>query len=466
MQRIVYSLCVFVSLFTLIGCGTYTRVEKDIYTITEADTTVAERVTNQPGDRDNGVIYPSSRTLTTSRKMVQRDSIAERTYPNFIRLGLIESIGTIGSSINGAPSTNTGIFGLFHDLDETFFDADKDTSKSRLFSGEIYRLGITEWRLRVFDEDPGWSWGITAFEFIRPDDGPNHTLMGAGVLSLKKRFYFKNTIPYLAVAPFFSVAMAPSTYTHFGATADIGSIGGVNLRMHAGGVWGVPTAFVFKNALFFPYVGLGISVFDFLNREEELSVEWKYHEHSAWDLSIADAIIVASNVEDAFLSTRDTTSKPVLSGIVARALSASIALPVLDYRLTLGTSLATFFGLGLTEFALGILPLRASYIWHPFQTDLVIEPFVEGAFAPSRFVHAGFRAQMALAEEVSLILQGGFVNGSTGSNAAYRTDGRRPSVITDDPRAFSAVYFGFGLAVFDRMFSRKDLRYGKGYPHE
>ena len=467
MHRFVFFVCVIASLLFCVGCGTYTRVEKDIYTITETDTTVAERVTNQPGDRDNGVIYPSSRTITTTRKMVQRDSVAERTYPNFIRLGLFEGIGTIGSSINGAPSTNTGIFGLFHDIDETFFNAEKDTSKSRLFSGEIYRIGVTEWRLRIFDEDPGWSWGLTAFEFIRPDDGENHTLTGAGVLTLRKRFYLKNTIPYAAITPFFSAALAPSTYTHFGVSADLGSIGGVNLRLYAAGVWGVPQAFVFKNALFFPYLGIGISLFDFLNKEEELNVEWKYHEHSSWDLSIAEIVAVKANVEEAFLRPKEPgESTPIISGFVGRLVSATIALPVLDYRLTLGTSLVSFLGLGLTEFAIGILPLRASYIWHPFQTDLVIEPFAEGAFAPSKFVHVGFRAQMTLAEEVSLLLQGGFVNGSTGSNAAFNTEGKRPPIIIDDPRSFSAVYFGFGFSFFDRMFSRKDLRYGKGYPHE
>lgn len=465
MQRVAYFFCVVVSSFFVSGCGTYTRIEKDIYTITEADTTIAERVTNQPGDRDNGVIYPSSRTVTTSRKVLQRDSVAERTYPNFIRLGLFEGVGTIGSATEGAHSTNTGLFGLFHDIDETFFKAEKDTSKSRLFSGEIYRIGITEWRLRIFDEDPGWSWGVTAYEFIRPDDGPNHTLSGAGVLSLRKRFYLKNTIPYAAITPFVSVAFWPSTYGHAGVSADLGSIGGLNLRVYAGAVVGVDTAFVFKDGLFFPYLGIGVSVFDFLNKDEELNVEWKYHEHSAWDLSIAELIVIGANVDEPVFMLRDPqASIPFLTGFIVRAVSATIALPVLDYRLTLGTSLGSFIGLGLKEFALGILPLRASYIWHPFQTDLVIEPFAEAAFAPSKFVHLGFRAQMTLAEEVSLIIQGGFVNGSTGSNAGFNLDGRQ--FVADDPRSFSGIYIGFGAAFFDRMFSRKDLRYGKGYPHE
>lgn len=468
MQRIMYSICVVLfSVLFLVGCGTYTRVEKDVYTITQADTTVAERVTNQPGDRDNGVIYPSSRTLTTSRTMVQRDSIVERSYPNFIRLGLFEGIGTIGSSIDGAPSTNTGLFGLFHDIDETFFKAKKDTSRSRLFSGEIYRIGITEWRLRIFDEDPGWSWGITAFEFIRPDDGENHALTGAGVLSLRKRIYLKKTIPYAAITPFFSIAFLPSTYANTGVSADLGSIGGLNLRAYAGAVIGVPKSFVFENGIFFPYLGIGVSVFDFLNREEELDVEWKYHEHSAWDLSIAEVVVLSANVDEPLFLRKDPGSpKPLVSGFNARLASATIALPVLDYRLTLGTSLASFIGLGLKEFALAVLPLRASYIWHPFKTDLVIEPFVEGGFAPSHYVHVGLRGQMTLAEEVSLIIQGGYVNGSTGSNAGFGINGARPGIVTDDPRAFSGIYIGVGAAFFDRMFSRKDLRYGKGYPHE
>jgi len=465
MQRFLLFLCVVLVSTSFVSCISYTRFEKDVHTITESDTTVAERVTNQPGDRDNGVIYPSSRTVTVSRKMVQRDSVVERAYPNFIRLGLFEGVGLIGSATDGAHSTNTGLFGLFHDIDETFFNVKKDTTASRLFAGEIYRMGIAEWRLHWFDEAPGWSWGVTALEFIIPDDLTRHNLTGAGVLSIRKRFYIKNTIPYAAITPFFSVAFAPSTYAHTGVSADLGSIGGLNLRLYGGVVLGVPVTMVFKNRVLFPYLGVGISVFDFLNKEEELNVEWKYHEHSAWDLSIAELIIAGANVDDPVFIRKDTSAPSlILTGFLARAVSASIALPLLDYRLTLGTSLGSFIGLGLNEFALGILPLRASYIWHPFETDLVVEPFFEVAFAPSSFVHLGFRGQITLAEQVSLIIQGGYVNGGTGSLAGFNLNQDR--VRGNNPTQFSAIYLGFGAAFFDRMFSRKDLRYGKGYPHE
>ena len=60
------------------GCVTITRTEEDLYTITESDTTIREEVHNPPGDRDNGTIYPSPRTVEIERQYVQRDSVVER----------------------------------------------------------------------------------------------------------------------------------------------------------------------------------------------------------------------------------------------------------------------------------------------------------------------------------------------------------------------------------------------------
>src|SRR5512133_2997698 len=101
-----------ISAISLSGCVNYTtRTEKDIYTITVRDTTNLFEQKNAPGNRDNGIVFPSSRTITSDRELIQRDSIVERNYPDFIRLGLFESIGTIG--MNADSGLGTGMFGLF-----------------------------------------------------------------------------------------------------------------------------------------------------------------------------------------------------------------------------------------------------------------------------------------------------------------------------------------------------------------
>src|SRR5947209_3968921 len=75
--------CLLLSL-SLGGCFTITRTEKDLYTITQRDTTVRTDVNNAPGQRDNGTIYPSPSSVQIDRRYVQKDSVVTRTYPAFL----------------------------------------------------------------------------------------------------------------------------------------------------------------------------------------------------------------------------------------------------------------------------------------------------------------------------------------------------------------------------------------------
>ena len=62
-----------IGLTVLSGCsGFMTREETDIYAVTERDTTVTVQEQNLPGNRDNGVIYPSSRVFQTKRTVCYR----------------------------------------------------------------------------------------------------------------------------------------------------------------------------------------------------------------------------------------------------------------------------------------------------------------------------------------------------------------------------------------------------------
>ncbi len=458
-MRPISTLIAVLASIVIVGCGSYTRTERDIYTITHMDTVVTDRVRNQPGDRDNGIIYPSTRTVTLERTMVQSDSVVERHYPAFIRLGLFEGIGTIGSAIDGAKSTYTGIFGVFYDVDRLFNSMQPDTTESATFSGYINRIGIGEWQLPWFN-DPDWTWGVTAVEYLQPDNRAEHRLVGAGVLTINKRFYLSDKIPYLAIRPSVSFSMVPSQYVNASVSADAGSIGGVNLRLYAGYAFGAnlfqsPVQFVN-----FPYLGVGASVLDFLNREEELAVEWVNHEHSVWEVGAVDFALIGSGAERSFFVPQQTgTEVPVMKGIVGRLGFATVALPILDYRLALGTSLVNVALLGAEEYAVGFFPLRLSYHITPFTNNAVIEPFAEYTFAPSTFTHLGVRFAVPVGEQMSLQLVGGWVSGNSGS--VY--DSGQAIVGLQD---FNVVYLGIGATIFERLFGRGDLRYGKGYPHE
>lgn len=445
---------------SLIGCGSVTRTERDVYTITRIDTTVADYVRNAPGSRDNGIIHPSTRVVEKTRTAVQYDSIVTREYPDFIRLGLFEGVGLIGSG-QGAGSTNTGLFGLFYDVDRLLNErlAGKPTS-GNLFTGSIYRFGIGEWRLRIFDDAPGWSWGITGFEAIWADDSATSKLHGAGVLTVSKRWYLRPEIPYVALRANASFAAFPSQYVNVSGSLDVGSIGGLNLRAYAGYAFGSPGLVAAAEFVSAPYIGLGVSALDFLNREEELQREWKDMEHSAWEIGVAEFAFLGADVERSFFAPDDPSAKRTLTGIMVRVAPATLALPFIDNRLSVGTSLASFFAMGAREFSIGVLPIRVSYVAHPLGSSLVLEPFLEWMYAPSSMANLGVRAALPVAKQITLTATLGYVSGDTGSLLGLDVAGNRQRFGTS-PTAFSGIYFAIGAAVFDRLFGERELRYAK-----
>jgi hypothetical protein len=133
----------------LMSCTSLTREEKDVFTITERDTTYTNFVKNSPNNQDNGVVFPSSREILVERNSSQRDSSFSRFYPDFIRFGLFESIGTVGGDSKYA--IGTGLFGIFPINEIRSYYRGDD---SKVFSGGIYRVGIGEWRLRWFRDSP------------------------------------------------------------------------------------------------------------------------------------------------------------------------------------------------------------------------------------------------------------------------------------------------------------------------
>jgi hypothetical protein len=177
-------------LMLLDGCSTITtRVEQDIFTITHRDTTDQFLVQNAPGNRDNGVIYPSSRRLISERNMLKQDSIVERRYPDFIRLGAFESIGFfIGG--DKQHSAGYGLFGIFPNYED--ISVSNRGKPDYTIKGGLYRFGIAEWRLRWFRDAPDWTVGTSMIEIIAPEARIEKTLSSVFPLYLRKRFFCYN----------------------------------------------------------------------------------------------------------------------------------------------------------------------------------------------------------------------------------------------------------------------------------
>ncbi|MBS1561885.1 MAG: hypothetical protein JSS89_09790 [Bacteroidetes bacterium] len=451
----------------LVGCSSFTRTEKDVHTITRHDTVVTERVQNPPGDRANGVIYPSSRVISYDRNVLQHDSVVTREYPNFIRLALFESVG-LAFSGQGGHSLNRGVFGIQFDIDEYLFGNPPDTTSSQLFVGAIYRFGIAEWRLRWFDDDPDWSWGITAYELMQPDASSDHRLTGVGVLSVKKRFRIHDKIPYVSITPGMEFSAIMSQYVNPNVALEIGSIGGLNFRAYAGYTFGMQglagTGSGYSSGFVsFPYMGLGFTSFDFLNRQEETETEWKYHEHSAWEIGLVQFNFIGASNQVASIFSPDKTgdSASKLTGFTARVGNAMLALPFLDQHIAIGTSLFNGVMLGATGYGIGVLPIRLSGWFNVFSDNIAVEPFVEYNYTPSQFSHVGARIAFPVGDNTTLQFVAGYASGVTGSAKGYDSGGQ-----PFNPTEFSGFYLGIGAGLFDKIFHRSELRYGKGYPHE
>jgi hypothetical protein len=447
------------------GCSVgITRQETDIYTITEQDTTTLFLMNNAPGERDNGIIYPSSRTFRSSRYLVQRDSVVDRFYPNFIRLGVFESVGLmLGGDRN--YSQNSGLFGIFPDFSQS--NADNRGDSSGTFLGSIYRFGIGEWRLRWFRDAKNWTVGTSMIEVLAPDARIEKQLMSVFPLYVRKRYFLREEIPYVAITPAVGFGYYPSQYVNTSVSLDVGSISGLNLRLYAGFAAGInsKSSYSVENSDYtdeaqsvsFPYFGIGISFLDFLNIVPETEVEWKDHEHSGWNIGLAQVGINSSTSgQSAFVT--DSTNDSFIKGFSFRLLNTVVALPIksLANKLYAGTALLNIQVLGSEAYGMGILPLRIGYWQTLIQDELSLEPFAEYNYYPSHFFNLGARLNLKIAEQLNMSLTGGYSAGNPGEElGAWFTDN------FGQPNDFAVIYFGVSLGAFDKIFFPEDLRYNR-----
>jgi hypothetical protein len=401
------------------GCITFTRTERDVYTITQRDTTIREDVNNAPGQRDNGTIYPSPGSVEIFRRYVQMDSVVNRYYPSFLRAGVFEAAGflTTGGSSKGSGN---GLFGVYDLL------TGKHTNGTKTFGANMYRLFPYEWRLRWFQDAPNWTIGVAGWEqFIRQKDssvslGPGESLTGVATLYIRKRFFLSDKIPYVMVIPFFGLGWIPSQYINLGATIDVGSYGGFNIRGYAGFVAGnSPLSRTSVNdhrdySVTFPYFGIGISTLDFVNKTEELFIEWKDHKHSALEVSAVNLDLVRSLSSDPRFAGSDSlsTGSGVFTGFIGRIGTATYPLPIGERRWFIGTSLLNGMLLSGTEMGYGFLPIRTGYRFNLLDDELNLEPFLELTYYPCTIFHAGLRLTLPATDWMQVNVLAGYASGS------------------------------------------------------
>lgn len=452
------SLIVLLTAF-LASCGSITREEKDIFTITETDTTYKNFVKNSPNNKDNGVVFPSSREILVERNSLQRDSTFTRYYPDFIRLGFFESIGTIGG--DGNYSIGSGLFGIFP-INSMHSSYRGDSTK--IFSGGIYRLGIGEWRLRWFRDAANWTIGTSLFEAILPDARAERFLMSVYPIYLRKRFFLREEIPYIAVTPALGFGLFPSQYLNASASIDVGSLGGLNVRAYLGLALGYngKTSFLIRNndytkeaqTVAFPYAGLGISFLDFLNIVPETLVEWKDYQHSGWDIGLMELSLTNTNADKSIFA--DSAAADILKGFDLQVARTNLALPFLNNRFYIGTSLFRFAVFGRKEWALSILPIRFGY-WHTLIDDeLTTTPYVEVSMYPTAYFNFGGEITLRIFETFNIGAKLGYINGNSDQvvNESFLHNFGVSS-------GFSNFYFGFTLRLSDRIFFEKELRYNR-----
>ncbi|MCX7908611.1 MAG: hypothetical protein N2560_03750 [Ignavibacteria bacterium] len=447
---------------SFLGCGTFhTRTETETYTIVVRDTLNQIEVKNHPGRQDYGVVYPSSKILHSTREIVTRDSIVERYYPNFIRLGVFESVGLIGTS--KTDQLGAGIFGIFREIED--YPSTDNGYKNKLFSGGYYRFGIGEWRLRWFRDAKNWTIGTCLFEFLASDNIRKNTLAGVFPLYIKKRFFVSEKIPYLAISPSFGFGLYPSQYVNLNAAVELGSLGGLNLRLYGGFAIGQnPKGFPMNDrinaetqTISTPYLGVGISFLDFVNIVPELYTEWKDHPHSSWNIGVLQFSLLHTNSD----TSLGKNTKSLVKGLYFRLLPASISIPILNNGFYFGTSLLNAFLFGLKDIGIGVLPFRLGY-WHVILPDeLSIEPFIEYNYYPSTFIHFGNRFNLKISETFNFSFILGYVNGN--NDRFLKKINRDMNDLFDfTPYAtFSRYYIGISIGIIDRIFQPEELRYNK-----
>ncbi len=444
-----YAIVLLLALTLVSGCITRTEVEN--YTITMVDTTEQVIMKSAPDRRDRGIVGPSSREIRVVRKVVQFDSTVERYYPDFIRLGVFESAGLITTMPADRQPAVMGLFGFAR-----LFDATADEDTNVVFSGGLYRFGVGEWRLQWFRDAKNWTIGTYITEMLVPHrvEADDELLWGVLPLYLRKRFFLREEIPYIALTPTFGIGLLPSLYVHIGGSADVGSIGGLNLRAYLGYWYGLSAGEQVVlvapdrriNTVSTLYFGLGISFLDFLNREAEMFIEWKDHPHSAWDVGAMQIGLIYDGV--------DSTGVPRRPALSFTIFPVQLAIPIMPqhFHLSVGTALLRYVRFAETN-ALAFLPLRFGYWYTLLPDELSIFPFFEVGFYPFLLTDLGVSLNLYVNPYLNVRLVGGYYQSKPNAEQLTSEFLGAHSI----GRWYASIVFGIG----DRIFFDHLLRYAR-----
>jgi hypothetical protein len=445
------------------GCFAVTRTETDLYTITIRDTTIREDAVNPPGEREGGTIYPSPRSVDISRRYLQKDSAVNRYYPAFLRFGGIETMSflSVGTSTEGAGN---GLFGLY-DLAKL-----RKKDETTFFGGYFYRLVPYEVRLRWFGDDPDWTLGTSVAEgFMRKLDSNSEFKPGEYLLSVlngyvRKRIFLRDEAPYVMIVPYIGISAFPSQYVNLGASLDIGSYGGFNLRAYLGYVNGTSSWFAVNPldsadyGAAFPYAGISVSALDFVNKTGELFVEWKDYRHNAIEVSGLNLDLVRSlGAVDAFNGDTITGANPAISGFGLRLASANVPLPFGNRHFFVGTSLLNILALSSSEFAFGYLPIRVGYRHNLIPEQLNVEPFAELTYYPSTAFQLGARASLKISDWVQGNVMLAYATGSISDDTKAGLEEMFKGMDLSQAGSFSTVYLGVGVGFGDVFHSPEEV---------
>ncbi len=433
------------------SCALLNRSESDIYKVTIKDSLYVYNTPDKEEIQSKGVLAPIQTREVHKRSQISYDSVESRHYPAFMRAGLFEGIGLITGSTSGI---GTGLFGVYPELKKLSLTYRGE--KGKIFGGGIYRLGILEYRLRWFEDSPNWTIGTVGAEFILPNSKAENMLMSYFPIYIKKRFFLKETLPYVCITASGGLGLYPSNYVNLSGSLDVGSYGGLNLRAYLGIVAGYNSASTsqiqnndFVNTaqtVVAPYFGLGVGVFDFHNTLKDYKTEWKNQKHSAWNLGL---INLGLNMFGG------TNSNAVFSGYSLEIAKSHIILPFADYRFTAGTSLLNLMTLKESKqlFA-GILPIEISY-WKPvIGNTLLAQPFIKINYYPSTVAEIGLAAHIRLNEMFTMNAKIEYAFGSTGDFGADLS----PIGFNSDKK-ISNLIFNFSIGFGDRIMLPDEIRF-------
>jgi hypothetical protein len=472
-----------------------TRKEKDTYVITKQDTTVVNYNKNSPENAVRGTVYPSTKETIKEHSYSQKDSVVLRKYPDFIRLGVFESVGFIGGS--DANSLNAGIFGTY--LPVNISDSFSGNDGGGIFNGGLYRFGIFEKRLRWFKDSPNWTWGMHGFEMFMPNAQLSESLVGVMPFYLRKRWFVSDKIPYQTITAHIginwlgaiSTGVGGSPYLNLAGSYDVGSIGGFNARAYLGMAIGSNsqnTLLTFSGnelaegeentspAIF--YAGLGVSLLDFHNKVPETYEEWKDMEHSAWSLGFLRLGMINAFTDYSITDSDDNLSNnegssAFLTGISISLLNTDVGLPIFNNKFYVGTSLLniilagrenqTIQGANTPKFigSIGILPIRVGY-WQELWQSASVSPFIEYNYYPSSVFHLGAKVNLVFPplrnHHLSIVF--GYLNGDPLGNVSNDILGDISGDLSDFTK-ISNFYVGISIGLYDRIFYEEELRYFK-----